>query len=100
LIRWEPRKEKRKPIVPLATMMGKLQPKTLKLKGIIKNRNVTILVDSSNTHNCIDINFTKQLNLFVYPTKDLIVMIVDGQKVKGVGRCHKILFKYKNWNYK
>jgi hypothetical protein len=40
-----PRKEESKPIVPLATMTGKPQPKTLKLKGVIKDRNVTILVD-------------------------------------------------------
>ena len=26
----------------------------------------------------------------MYPTLDLIVMIVDGQKVKGVGKCHKV----------
>jgi hypothetical protein len=26
----------------------------------------------------------------VYPTKDLTITIVDGQKVKGVGQCHKI----------
>jgi hypothetical protein len=71
-------------------MIGKLQPMTLKLKGIIKNRNVTILVDFGITHNWVDINFAKQLNLFVYPTKDLTVKIVDGHKVKGVGRCHKI----------
>jgi hypothetical protein len=71
--------------------MRKSQPKTLKLKGIIKSRNVMILVDSNSTHNCIDINVAKQLNLFVYPTKDLTVMVVNGQKVKGVGRCHKVL---------
>jgi hypothetical protein len=42
-----------------------------------------------STHNCIDIVVAKQLNLFVYPTKDLTVMVTDGQKVKEVGRCHK-----------
>jgi hypothetical protein len=31
-----PGKYKSKPMVPLATMTGKLQPKTMKLKGIIK----------------------------------------------------------------
>jgi hypothetical protein len=71
-------------------MIGKLQLKTLKLKGIIKNRNVIILVDFNSTHNHIDINFAKKLNLFVHPIMDLIVMIVDGNKVKGVGRYHKI----------
>jgi hypothetical protein len=71
-------------------MTGRSQPKTLKLKGVIKDRNVTVVIDSHNTHNCIDIIVAKQLNLFVYPTKDLTITVVDGQKVKEVGRCHKV----------
>jgi hypothetical protein len=66
------------------------QPKTLKLKGVIKERNLTILVDSSGTHNGIDIDVAKKLNLFIYPTKDLTVKVANGQKVKEVGKCHKI----------
>ena len=71
-------------------MMRKSQPKTLKLKGVVKDRNVTVLVGSSNTHNCIDIIVAKQLNIFVYPTEDLIVVVIDGQNVKEGGRCHKV----------
>jgi hypothetical protein len=67
--------------VPFATMTGKSQLKTMKLIGIIKDRNVTILVDFNSTHNCIDINFAKKLNFFVYVTKDFTIMIVDGKKV-------------------
>jgi hypothetical protein len=85
-----PRKEESKPTVPLATMTGKPQPKTLKLKGVIKDRNLTILVDSGSTHNCIDIDVAKKLNLFIYPTKDLTVKVANGQRVKEVGKCHKI----------
>jgi hypothetical protein len=38
----------------------------------------------------VDINLAKQLNLFVYPVKDLIVKVANGQQVKGIGRCHKV----------
>lgn len=31
-----------------------------------------------------------QLNLFVYPTKDLIVTVAYGQKVEEVAKCHKV----------
>jgi hypothetical protein len=85
-----PRKKESKPIVPLATVTGKPQPRTLKLKGVIKDRNITILVDSGSTHNCIDIDVTKKLNCFIYPTRDLIVKVANGQQVKEVGKCHKI----------
>jgi hypothetical protein len=71
-------------------MTVKPQPKTLKLKGGINDRNLTILVDSDSTHNCIDIDVAKKLNLFIYPTMDLPVKVANGQSVKEVGKCHKI----------
>ena len=71
-------------------MAKKSQPKTLKLKGVIKDRNVIVLMYSKNTHNYIYINFVKKLNHLVYPSKDLLLMIIDGQKVEGVGRCHRV----------
>ena len=42
-------------------MKGKPQPKTLKLKGVIKDRNLTILIDSGSTRNCIGIDVAKKL---------------------------------------
>lgn len=71
-------------------MVMKSQPKTLKLKGVIKDRNVIVLMYSKNTHNYIYINFVKKLNHLVYPSKDLLLMIIDGQKVGGVGRYHRV----------
>jgi hypothetical protein len=62
----------------------------LKLKGIIKSRSIMILVYSGSTHNCIDINVAKQLNLFVYSTRDLTLTVTNGQNFKEVGRCYKV----------
>ena len=61
----------------------------LKLKGNIK-KNVTILVDTGSTHNFIDVNVAKNLNLFVYPTVNIRVMVANGKKIDGIGKCHKI----------
>jgi hypothetical protein len=72
-------------------MTGKPQPKTLKLKGVVKDRKLTILVDSGSTHNCIDIVVAKRPNCFIYLTRNLTVKVANGQKVKEVGKCHKIL---------
>jgi predicted aspartyl protease len=78
------------PKISLATITGITQPQTLKLKGHIKKENVTILVDTGSTHNFIDVNVAKKLNLFVYPTANIRVMVADGKKIDGVGKCHKI----------
>ena len=54
-----PEKEARKTTKPLAIKTRKSQHKTLKLQGMVKNKNLTILVDYGSTHNCIDINVVK-----------------------------------------
>jgi hypothetical protein len=64
------------------TITRKMEPRTLKLKGRIKNKSTTIFVDSGSTHNYVDINLAKQLNLFGYCVKDLIVKVTNGQQVK------------------
>jgi hypothetical protein len=48
----------------------------------------------------VDINLARQLNLFVYPVRDLMVTTIDGQQVKGLGWCHKVFVHIQNWNYK
>ena len=85
-----PRNEERNTIVPLPTMTGKSQPTTLKLKVVTKDRHVMVLVDFDNNHNYIDIDVAKKLNHFVHPTKELIVIIVEGKMIKRVGRCHRV----------
>jgi len=44
----------------------------------------------------MDINIAKQLNLFIYPVKDLMVTIVDGEQVKRVGWFHKVYVQIQN----
>jgi hypothetical protein len=66
------------PKISLAAITGIAQPQTLKLRGHIKKENVTILVDTRSTHNFININVAKRLNLFVYPVTDIRV------------KCHKV----------
>jgi predicted aspartyl protease len=69
------------PKISLAAITGIAQPQTLKLKGQIKKQNVTILVDTGSTHNFIDVNVAKNLNLFVYPTVDIRVMVADDKNL-------------------
>jgi hypothetical protein len=47
---------------------GIITPQTLNIKEYIKNKKVTILIDSSSTHNFINHKLENYLNCFVYPT--------------------------------
>ena len=78
------------PKISLTAMTGISQPQTLKLKGHIKNENVTVLVDTGSTHNFLDIRVARKLKLFVHPVPDMKVMVADGKKIEKVEKCHKV----------
>ena len=78
------------PKISLAAMTGISQPQTLKLKGHIKNENVTMLVDIGITHKFIDIIVARKLKFFVHPVPDMKVMVVDGKKIEKIRKCHKV----------
>ena len=81
------------PKISLATITRISQPQTLKLKGDIKNNNVSILIDVGSTHNCINVNLAKIFNLFVFPMPNMKVMVAYGKKIENEGKCHKVKFQ-------
>jgi hypothetical protein len=85
------------PKISLAAITGIAQLQTLKLRGHVKKENVTILIDTGSTHNFIDINVARRLNLFVYPTADIRVMVADGKRIDGVGKCHKVKLQIEDY---
>jgi hypothetical protein len=85
-----------KPMILFEASTKTMKPNTLRLKGNLKGKNITIIVDLRSTHNFVGINLAKQLNLFVYPVKDLMVTTAHGQPIKGVGRCHKVSIHIQN----
>jgi hypothetical protein len=72
-------KEEFMPKISLVAMTG-ITPQILKTwRTTKKTIGITILVDSRSTHNFIGDNTTKRLNLFVYPIKDLKVMVANNK---------------------
>ena len=85
------------PRISIAAITGIAQPQTLKLKGYIKKQSVIVMVDSRSTHNFVDVNVAKRLNIFAYPVADLKVMVADGKQIDGVGKCHKVKLQLSNY---
>jgi hypothetical protein len=84
-------------MILLAAITRRVEPRTPKFKGSIKSKNITILVDSRSTHNFVDINLAKQLNLFVYSCEGSHgYNCADGQQVEGLGWCHKVYVQIQN----
>ncbi len=67
-------------MVYLVAMIGIDQPQKLKLRGHLKNEDVSIVIDIGSTHNFLDINVEKGLNLFVYLATDIKLMVGVGKK--------------------
>jgi hypothetical protein len=65
-------------------------PQTLKIEGYIKNKKVTMLIDSGSTHNFINCKLAKLLNCFVFPAPEFQVMIANGGTINCSGKCHSI----------
>ena len=74
------------PKISISAITGIHQPQTLKLKGHIKNNNVVVLFNTGSTHNFIDVNVAKRLNLFIYLVRNMKVMVADGKKIKKSGK--------------
>ena len=56
------------------------------------------MVVFGSTHNVIDINKAKQINLFVFPAKGLKASTITDQHIEEVGKCHKVALQIQNLN--
>jgi hypothetical protein len=65
-------------------------PKTLKIEGYIKNNKVIGVIDYGSTHYFINCKLSKLLNLFIYPTPQFQVMIVNQGTINYSRKCHSI----------
>jgi hypothetical protein len=70
--------------------VGISTPQTLKIQGYIKKKKVTMLIDSSSTHNFINYKLEKYLNFFVFIGPEFQVMIADRGTINCSGKCHTI----------
>ena len=56
------------------------------------------MVDFGSTHNVIDNNKAKELNIFVFPAKRLKSSTIVDQDIEEVGKCHKAVVQIQNLN--
>ena len=71
------------------SVAGLNSPKTMKVWGRIKSKEVIILLDCGATHNFIAQQLIEELQIPV-GTKKFSVILGDGQKVCGMGVCNDV----------
>ena len=76
------------------------QPQTMKVYGYVKKTKVTVLIDSGNSHNFIDTNIARQLNIFIHPTFEFQVSILGNKTTSCDGKCHKVELSMNDYKLK
>jgi len=57
---------------------GTISPKTLKFTGLIHNLSITVLIDSSTSHNILEPHIAHHVHLAISPSPPLSVMVGNG----------------------
>ena len=79
--------------ISLNALSGNVSFKTIRIKGFIKNREVSMLIDSGSTHSFIDEGLAKQLQCKLMPTKPLGVPVADGTKLYSRFICSPLIWR-------
>ncbi|XP_024030016.1 uncharacterized protein LOC112094120 [Morus notabilis] len=75
----------------LNSVVGLTSPKTMKLKGVLRGKEVTVLIDSGATYNFISVDLVRKMELTVDKIGDYGVVMGTGLSVKGEGVCRGIV---------
>ena len=76
--------------ISLNSLAGHVTPETLRLVGVITDRQVVLLVDDGSTHNFIQEELVTQLGLPCQSTPPLRVMVGNGQNLECSCVCIEI----------
>lgn len=77
------------PIISCNALAGIATPQILNIEGYIKKKKLIVLYLSS-THNFIHFKVAKELNFFLYPTRECQVIVKNRGTINFSGKCHNI----------
>jgi hypothetical protein len=81
------------PKISLNAITRTLNPKTMRMIGIIKGQQVTILIDLGNTHNFVDEQMAKLIGIKSTSKYVIKVRIANGQQINNPGKCEALSVK-------
>jgi hypothetical protein len=84
----------------VAAMTHISHPQTLKVYGYVKNTKVTLLIDSGSSHNFINTNIARKINISIHPTSEVKVSISGNTAMSCDGKCHKVEISMSDYKLK
>lgn len=80
----------------LNSLVGLDSPKTMKMKGLIENKCVVVLIHSGASHNFIVENLVKELNLPRSPSWSYGIMLETGDLIQVMSICKGVVHTLSN----
>lgn len=81
------------PEVSLNSVVGLSNPKTVKLRGLLGNSEVVVLIDPGATHNFVSLGRVAELQIPVTDSGGFGVSLGNGETVKGTGVCKDVVIQ-------
>lgn len=79
--------------VSLNSVVGLSSPKTMKMRGMIGENEVIVLIDPGATHNFVSLEKVAELNLPVTESGGFGVSLGNGDATKGSGLCENVVLQ-------
>lgn len=76
--------------ISLNSVVGIVNPRTMKLQGQVEGRKVVVMIDPGATHNCISPSIIQKLGIPVDDTEEFGVTLGTGETRIGRGRCSEV----------
>ena len=81
------------------SFVGLESPKTTKLRGLINQRKVIVMIDSGASHNFISPAVVSRLRLKVSVDKKVEVLLGNGVQVNALGVCKAVTFQLQSTDF-
>eukprot|EP00253_Pinus_taeda_P027555 PITA_27555 len=88
------------PVISLHALAGISSPQTLKIRGFIKHRPITVLIYSGTTHNFIHQRVEEAVYCFVRAVSNFQGQIADGGTMKSEGHCENVKLQMGDYHVK
>lgn len=79
--------------VSLNSVIGLSNPKTMKLKGLLGNHEVVVMIDPGATHNFISLATVTRAGVKITDSGSFGVSLGNGEPVKGEGMCKGVVIQ-------
>lgn len=71
-------------------MIGDYNHNTIRINGKIKNKNVSVLIDTGSSSSFIDSKLVSELKLKKTPTRPVVITIANGSTMMSKSMCHNV----------